>query len=112
MTSLRHLPEEKTIGIIVSRHVRFRLLKIDKAFVLDLAKNEEDQVMVRTLVSLAQNLGLQTVAEGVEDVDALNFLGEIGCTKAQGYYLSRPLPADQFQPWLEKFSAETPPIAS
>lgn len=87
-------------------------LKIDKAFVLDLAKNEEDQVMVRTLVSLAQNLGLQTVAEGVEDVDALNFLGEIGCTKAQGYYLSRPLPADQFQPWLEKFSAETPPVAS
>ena len=67
-------------------------LKIDKAFVLDLATNQDDKVMVKTLVSLAQNLGLQTVAEGVEDQASLEFLAEIGCSKAQGFYLSRPLP--------------------
>ena len=78
-------------------------LKIDKAFVLDLATNEDDKIMVRTLVSLAQNLGLKTVAEGVEDEQALNFLADIGCTKIQGYYLSRPLPADQFEIWLSEY---------
>lgn len=74
-------------------------LKIDKAFVLDLASNQDDQVMVKTLVSLAENLGLRTVAEGVEDQDALKYLTAIGCTKAQGYYLSRPLPIGQFDEW-------------
>lgn len=78
-------------------------LKIDKAFVLELAKNEDDQIMVKTLVSLAQNLGLKTVAEGVEDGEALNFLAKIGCTKAQGYYLSKPLPAEDFDQWLDAF---------
>jgi diguanylate cyclase (GGDEF)-like protein len=77
-------------------------LKIDKAFVLDLATNQEDQVMVKTLVTLAQNLGLRTVAEGVEDQEALDFLTHIGCTKAQGYYLSRPLPIDKFNEWHAK----------
>lgn len=80
-------------------------LKIDKAFVLDLAKSEDDKIMVRTLMSLAQNLGLKTVAEGVEDGDTLNFLQEVGCTKAQGFYMSRPLPADKFSEWLVSFDA-------
>lgn len=75
-------------------------LKIDKAFVLELAKSEDDKIMVRTLMSLAQNLGLKTVAEGVEDAATLNFLKDIGCTKAQGFHLSRPLPAEQFNEWL------------
>lgn len=78
-------------------------LKIDKAFVLDLATNQEDKVMVKTLVALAQNLGLKTVAEGVEDQEALNYLEQINCTKAQGYYLSRPLPAAQFDEWHAEF---------
>lgn len=74
-------------------------LKIDKAFVLDLATNQEDKVMVKTLVSLAQNLGMKTVAEGVEDEQSLQYLAEIGCTKAQGFHLSRPLPKDKFNEW-------------
>jgi diguanylate cyclase (GGDEF)-like protein len=79
-------------------------LKIDKAFVLDLAHNTDDQIMVKTLVSLAQNLSLKTVAEGVEDLATLEFLREIGCTKAQGFYLSKALPAEQFNAWYEEFS--------
>ncbi len=78
-------------------------LKIDKAFVLDLAKNKDDQIMVKTLVSLAQNLSLQTVAEGVEDLATLQFLQSINCTKAQGYYLSKALPAEQFEVWYHNF---------
>lgn len=74
-------------------------LKIDKAFVLDLATNQEDKVMVKTLVTLAQNLGMKTVAEGVEDQEALDYLTEIGCTKGQGFYLSRPLPINKFNEW-------------
>lgn len=80
-------------------------LKIDKAFVLDLAKSEDDKIMVRTLMSLAHNLGLKTVAEGVEDGDTLKFLQEVGCTKAQGFYMSRPLPADKFSEWFASFDA-------
>jgi diguanylate cyclase (GGDEF)-like protein len=79
-------------------------LKIDKAFVLDLASNKEDQIMVKTLVSLAQNLSLETVAEGVEDKATLDFLAEIGCTKAQGFYLSKALPATEFDLWYKKFN--------
>ncbi|WP_284285284.1 bifunctional diguanylate cyclase/phosphodiesterase [Marinibactrum halimedae] len=78
-------------------------LKIDKAFVLDLAKSQEDQVMVKTVISLAQNLGLKTVAEGVEDAQSLEYLAAIGCTKAQGFYLSRPLPANKFEDWYTQF---------
>ncbi|WP_428982877.1 putative bifunctional diguanylate cyclase/phosphodiesterase [Paraglaciecola aquimarina] len=79
-------------------------LKIDKAFVLDLASNKEDQVMVKTLISLAANLGLKTVAEGVEDIESLKLLNAFGCTKAQGFYLSKALPADQFNQWYETFN--------
>jgi len=80
-------------------------LKIDKAFVLELAKSEDDQVMVKTLVALAQNLSLDTVAEGVEDFATLEFLREINCTKVQGFYLSKALNADNFNHWLAQFKA-------
>ncbi len=83
-------------------------LKIDKAFVLDLANNEDDQVMVRTLIALAQNLGLNTVAEGVEDNQSLSLLTDMGCTKAQGFHLSRPLPAKDFTDWLEEYENKEP----
>lgn len=81
-------------------------LKIDKAFVLALATNQEDRVMVKTLVSLAQNLGLTTVAEGVEDQATLAFLREVGCTKAQGYYMTKALRADELISWYETFTEQ------
>ncbi|TDF35040.1 EAL domain-containing protein [Alteromonadaceae bacterium M269] len=78
-------------------------LKIDKAFVLELASSKDDQVMVKTLVALAKNLSLQTVAEGVEDETTLEFLTSIGCTKAQGFHMSRPLPSAKFDIWHQEF---------
>ena len=115
--ALRALNTLKTMGVILSiddfgtgfssmaqlKKMPVHELKIDKAFVLDLAKNQDDQVMVKTLVSLAQNLSLQTVAEGVEDLATLQFLQGINCTKAQGYYMSKALPAEQFAAWYHHF---------
>jgi diguanylate cyclase (GGDEF)-like protein len=77
-------------------------LKIDQSFVATMTVNEHDAVIVRTLVELGNSLGLQTVAEGVESREAYEMLREFGCDLAQGYLLSRPLPAAQFWPWLQR----------
>jgi diguanylate cyclase (GGDEF)-like protein len=77
-------------------------LKIDRSFVQDMENDSEDAVIVRSVVDLARNLGLKTVAEGVEDASTWEQLTNLGCTSAQGYYLARPMPADMFWKWLEE----------
>jgi EAL domain-containing protein (putative c-di-GMP-specific phosphodiesterase class I) len=74
-------------------------LKIDKSFVLQLASDEGNATIVRSTIELGHNLGLRVVAEGVEDAVALEMLRTWGCDVAQGYFLSRPLPADAVLPW-------------
>ena len=63
---------------------------------------EADRTIVQSTMTMAHRLGLQVVAEGVEDVEAFNLLRGMGCEKAQGYFISRPLPAQALQSWLEK----------
>ncbi len=75
-------------------------LKIDKSFVLQLGSRDNDAVIVRSTVELAHNLGLRCVAEGVENTAALALLREWGCDVAQGYHLSRPMPAAAVLPWV------------
>jgi len=75
-------------------------LKIDKSFILGMEESENDAVIVRSTIDLGRNLGLRVVAEGVESAKAWNRLASIGCDVAQGYYLSRPAPADQLTEWL------------
>ncbi|MEV1286567.1 EAL domain-containing protein [Micromonospora sp. NPDC049679] len=70
-------------------------LKIDRTFVRELANDPEDVVLVRSAIDLAHNLGLSVVAEGVEGLDALALLAELGCDVAQGFALSRPVPAEE-----------------
>jgi EAL domain-containing protein (putative c-di-GMP-specific phosphodiesterase class I) len=65
-------------------------VKIDRSFVKDLCSNHGDQVIVRCIIDLATNLDLVVVAEGVEDARTLALLREMGCEKAQGYYLGMP----------------------
>jgi diguanylate cyclase (GGDEF)-like protein len=77
-------------------------LKIDKSFVMTMTVNDQDAVIVRTLVELGRSLGLRTVAEGVESADAQALLRTYGCEEAQGYLFSRPLPAEQFVAWLTR----------
>ena len=69
-------------------------IKIDKSFVMEMALDASDAAIVRSTIDLAHNLGLTVVAEGVESEDAWRHLESLGCDFAQGYYLSRPLPAE------------------
>jgi diguanylate cyclase (GGDEF)-like protein len=76
------------------------VMKIDKSFVMNMAHDEDDAVIVQSTIDLARSLGLEVVAEGVENQEALSRLAEMGCDIAQGYYLTRPLPPDQLESWL------------
>ena len=76
-------------------------LKIDRTFVGDMMQNENNSAIVKSTIDLAHNLGLNTVAEGIEDVGTLNKLKAMGCDSAQGYYISRPLPADKILDFLK-----------
>ena len=75
-------------------------LKIDKSFVQKLQQDDDDQIIVRSTIELAHNMGLTLVAEGIEDEFALNWLRENHCEKAQGYFISKPQPAAQLTDWL------------
>ncbi len=77
-------------------------LKIDKSFVLHMDTDANDEVIVRSTVDLAHNLGFKVVAEGVETVEVLEKLGAIGCDSIQGYYISKPQPADALEAWLRE----------
>ena len=75
-------------------------LKIDKSFILGMDESENDEVIVRSTIDLGRNLGLRVVAEGVESPQAWSRLAQLGCNVAQGYFLSRPMPAEQLTEWL------------
>lgn len=75
-------------------------VKIDKSFVIGLPHDEISQAIVRAVVELSERVGMHTVAEGVEDAATLALLGRLGVETAQGYFISRPVPADSFTMWL------------
>ncbi|WP_340123901.1 EAL domain-containing protein [Methylobacter svalbardensis] len=85
------------------KHLPVDQLKIDKSFIEDITKNEDDAIFVGTIIAIAQHMHLDVVAEGVESKMELEFLQENGCLCYQGYYFSKPLPEDQFfEHWLKK----------
>ena len=77
-------------------------IKIDKSFVIEMDKNKHDDVIVRSTIDLGHNLGLKVIAEGVESQESWDRLKEMGCDSAQGYFMSRPIPADQFMKWIKE----------
>ena len=79
-----------------------RELKIDRSFVTDMTKDDNDAVIVRSTIDLAHNLGLTVVAEGVEDQDTWNLLEILRCDTIQGYFLSRPLPSAELLAWVKQ----------
>lgn len=81
-----------------------RSLKIDKSFILGMAENKNDAVIVHSTIGLAHHLGLNVVAEGVESAALLEKLSAFGCDEAQGYFISRPAPAEDLIRWLRESS--------
>ncbi len=75
-------------------------IKIDRSFVTSMNSSADKEVVVRSTIDLARNLGKQVVAEGVETAGVLQRLEELGCHLVQGYYVSRPLPAEELDAWL------------
>ncbi|WP_150913767.1 bifunctional diguanylate cyclase/phosphodiesterase [Marinobacter halotolerans] len=78
----------------------FDTLKIDKSFVQDVMKENDDASLVKAIINMAHSLGLRVIAEGVEEEAQTHFLEKEGCDFSQGYYYSRPLPATDFEAWL------------
>jgi diguanylate cyclase (GGDEF)-like protein len=76
-------------------------LKIDKSFILGVARDTSDAVIVRSTIDLAHNMGLSVVAEGVEDEATVDRLRGLGCDMVQGYLLSRPLAAEDLALWMK-----------
>jgi diguanylate cyclase (GGDEF)-like protein len=85
-----------------------RELKIDKSFVLAMNADPRNRIVVRSTIELAHNLGLRTVAEGVEDAETLDGLRELGCELGQGYHISRPQPVAELDRWWDAASGVTP----
>jgi diguanylate cyclase (GGDEF)-like protein/PAS domain S-box-containing protein len=77
-------------------------LKIDQSFVRDLAGNSSDQVIVRTIIAMAQSLNLNVIAEGVETEEQRHHLLSNGCIHYQGYLFSRPVPLEEFEALLKQ----------
>ena len=83
-----------------------QVLKIDKAFVMGMADNSDDDVIVRSTIELAHNMGLKVVAEGVDNQKSRELLTRYGCEMLQGYLFSKPLNARDLDQWLANFHAD------
>lgn len=79
-------------------------LKIDQSFVKDMLVDASDSVIVKSTIHLARNFSMTVVAEGVEDQETLEALQANSCDQAQGYFIARPMPAEDLEYWLESKS--------
>ena len=80
-------------------------LKIDRSFVMGMERDLDDARIVRSTIGLAHTLGLTVVAEGVENEKLMAMLEHLGCDEAQGYGIARPMPIDDWLPWVERWQA-------
>jgi EAL domain-containing protein (putative c-di-GMP-specific phosphodiesterase class I) len=98
LSYLKHLPAEE--------------IKVDRSYVRDMHDDENDFAIVRSTIELAHAMGLKVVAEGVEDQRTWDLLTELGCDLAQGYFMSRPLPAEDLARWLQDASGPLDALAA
>lgn len=84
----------------------FDILKIDMSFIRKIGENPKTKSIVHSIIGMAHEIGIKTVAEGVETEEQVNFLRQSGCDYIQGYYYSKPLPEEEFVEFLEKADAK------
>jgi diguanylate cyclase (GGDEF)-like protein/PAS domain S-box-containing protein len=113
--TLSMLQRLKEIGVIISvddfgtgysslnylKQFPIDILKIDQSFVKEIQVNEKDAAITKTIIHLAHNLGLEVIAEGVEEKDQVQFLLSARCQKAQGFYFSKPVTAEEIEQRLK-----------
>lgn len=88
------------------RNYEFDILKLDMGFVRQIEENEKVRKIIRAVVDMSHSIGIEVVAEGVETVEQLEYLKEIGCDYIQGYYFSKPLPESEFTELLDQAEAD------
>ena len=87
------------------RNMPFSEIKIDKSFVIDSMVDKEARVFVRSIIELGRDLGLTVVAEGVENEKIWRLLVSLGCDVAQGYYIARPMDAEEWTNWIKDWKS-------
>jgi len=92
------------------RHLPFTEVKIDQAFVADVARSRDCRLIIQTIIDLAHGLGLIATAEGVETVEQLRIVDELGCDVVQGYLISQPLEPEKLKPWRDTFRHRWPAL--
>ena len=78
----------------------FSEIKVDKSFVTTMRQSRESRTVVKSIVDLGRSLGIKVAAEGVEDAEILEYLKQIGCDLAQGYFIGRPMPGGETEHWM------------
>lgn len=99
-------------SLLQLRQLPFTELKIDRCFVIDLPTAHDSRLIVRTIAELAHGLGLVATAEGVETVDQLRSVRELGCDVVQGFLIAPPLEPEDLQSWNEDFKERWPQLLS
>jgi EAL domain-containing protein (putative c-di-GMP-specific phosphodiesterase class I) len=92
------------------RQLPFTDVKIDRAFIADLFQSRDCRMIVQAITDLAHGLGLNATAEGVETVEQLRIVRELGCEMAQGYLISPPLEPQALGSWKKTFPKEWPKL--
>jgi EAL domain-containing protein (putative c-di-GMP-specific phosphodiesterase class I)/ActR/RegA family two-component response regulator len=90
-------------NLAILHRMPFNELKIDRSFIADVKESRDSQVIVRAIGALAQEMGLTTVAEGVENMEVWEWLHATGIAQAQGYGIARPMPSDQVLDWINAY---------
>ena len=83
------------------KHIPANELKIDQSFVRDMLENPQDEQIVKIIIEIAKLFNLKLVAEGIEDQQTYDYLKKLGCDYGQGYHMARPMPADEFIPFIK-----------
>ena len=89
-------------SLVQLRKLPFDVLKVDRSFIREF--DDTRQPLVNTILALARQMDLETIAEGVETAVHIEAVRNLGCMVAQGFHYARPMPLEQLAPWLERFA--------